>query len=90
MRVRASECVRVCHLENSKPLHAKTVLLPRCARFPRPTERERCSHDNVSRVEWTRFSTTDSSTTRTKGGFASLDVRDRVHFSVPLQKRKEL
>lgn len=34
MRVRASECVRVCHLENSKPSHVKTVLLLRCARFP--------------------------------------------------------
>lgn len=49
-------------------------------------EKRRCA--DVSHVEGTRFSTADSSTTRTKGGFASLDVRERPRVRIPVEKRK--
>lgn len=90
---RACACEGVCAFVSFgkfETLTCKNSVIATACPFPRPSEREHCSHDNVSRVEWTRFSTTDSSTTRTKGGFASLDVRDRVHFNVPLEKRKKL
>lgn len=50
------------------------------------SEREFWSRDNVSRVEWASFSTMASATTRTKGGFASLDVRDRLPLNHPFGK----
>lgn len=53
------------------------------------SEREYWSRDNVSRVEWASFSTMASATMRTKGGFASLDVRDRLPFNRPFGKRNE-
>lgn len=78
--VQISVCLCVCSSEKSSSLNLRTFI--EIMSFSSQSGNN-CSHDSVTWVEGSHFSTMASSAARTKGGFASFVVRDRLLFTRP-------